>query len=82
LLDGLRITATDSRRSPAGERDLKDWENVYVTETVDHSGWVIGGTAAGRSDERPYDAPVMFDGWAPPPGVETLFEYRGFAGSG
>jgi hypothetical protein len=81
-LDRIRITATDGRRSPDDQRDLADWENLYLVDTVDHSGWVIGGTVAGRSDHRSYDAPKMFDGRAPAPGVENLFQHLGLNESG
>jgi hypothetical protein len=76
LLHGLVVFAVDSTRSPNGSRVLNDWEYVYVLESQDFKGWVIGGTVAGRSDRGSCDDPPLFDGRSPRPGVTELFTRR------
>lgn len=57
-------------------RPLTDWEHLYKVDSGDAHGWVVGGTVAGREDDQGYEAPTMFDGWAPRAGVRTLFMFE------
>jgi hypothetical protein len=55
-------------------RDLRQWEHFYTVKSDLVSGWVIGGSASGRQDQKSYSARTMFDGWVPGDEVIRLFE--------
>ena len=90
--DGGPKPILDSAPAVLG-RLLKPWEHLYSlafgaaewvedATPIDRVGsWVVAGGISGRQDRESYSAPTMFDGWAPRPGVETLFEFRTDGGS-
>jgi hypothetical protein len=81
LLRGVEIRlGEDDREVGAREvlgRALAKDEHLYIVAGADYCGWVVGGTCAGRADQRSYDAPTMFDGWSPADGVRELFLKQG-----
>jgi hypothetical protein len=54
-------------------RDLRQGEHFYTVKSDLVSGWVIGGSASGRQDQKSYSARTMFDGWAAGDEVIRLF---------
>ena len=86
LLEGLSIeeplieTIPDEVLAAVG-RDLRQWEHFYTVKSDLVSGWVIGGSASGRQDQKSYSARTMFDGWVPGDEVIRFFEVNVAAAS-
>ena len=77
-LDGVVITSEPRDALPAAlcnalHAPLGSADAVYSVRSGTALGWVVAGSAAGREDDEPYDAPLLFDGWAARPGVRELF---------
>lgn len=54
-------------------RNLKQWENLFVVTSEEASGWVVGGSANGRSGPESESREPMFDGWAAGEPITDLF---------
>ncbi|QBS44518.1 hypothetical protein DMB37_34955 [Nocardia sp. CS682] len=54
-------------------RDLGQDENLFVVTSDNVSGWVVGGSANGRSGPESTSRKPMFDGWAATEPITDLF---------
>jgi hypothetical protein len=54
-------------------RPAEDWEEFFIVDTSQGTGWVLAGGVHGREDDRAFHEPAMFDGKAPGRGVRSLF---------
>ncbi|MFC8385025.1 hypothetical protein [Nocardia sp. NPDC057272] len=56
-------------------RDLGQDENLFVVTSDNVSGWVVGGSANGRSGPESTSRKPMFDGWAATEPITDLFTF-------
>ncbi|TCJ96751.1 hypothetical protein DFR71_2784 [Nocardia alba] len=54
-------------------RDLKQCENLFVVTSEEMSGWVVGGSANGRTGPESGSREPMFDGWEARDPIRDIF---------